>query len=159
MAGNYSRNRSTCVARIPCFICTGKNRWVLGMEGSRERGPRLTHRSSLPAENFLQQAGCSSHWIFANILFFLGKCVEQAIERLGNDIFGDIEVLTFEKWNGFGLSDQGIVLLGYLVLAHALLNDRAECRHQLCARLALEIVRGGRISSREDLAGVVKAHG
>jgi len=51
----------------------------------------ISSEELFPAEDFLQQVRRLRRGVFANLLFFLSKHVEKAVERFANDVFVEIE--------------------------------------------------------------------
>ena len=84
--------------------------------------------------------------------------MEQAVERLADDVLVQIEALGVEKRDRLGPSEELLVFLRHADLAHRLLDDWPERRRQLRRRLALEVVGGGGRGAVQDVLGVVDRH-
>src|SRR2546426_3490869 len=83
---------------------------------------------SATAEDFAQQIGDARGGVRADLALLLTDHVEQAVERLADDVAVEVEGLDVEKGDLLRAAEQLLVLARHSGLAHRAVHDRRERR-------------------------------
>src|SRR5215831_7770726 len=161
-AAPRSVNSATAASRTSWTVRGKPAAWMLrAMPAPMFPSPMNPTRMArlLLGEDFLEEDGGARGRIGADQLLLLAHHVEESVEGLTRDVVVEIGALGFREGNGIELSHQSLVLPGHAHLAHALVDDGAEGRGELVRGLGLEVVGGRGVAAREDLFGIIEAHG